>query len=77
MHLWWLLTYRARAQIEDKFPVSNTIYYYHPKEKEKVSKPKLDLFDVNGVITEEIATSFKNKFDYYNAVIDLIESRMH
>jgi len=31
MHLWWLLTYRARAIVEKRFQIENRIIYFYPK----------------------------------------------
>lgn len=72
MHLWWLLSYRARVIVEGRFPVSNKIYYYYPSEYEKKSRHKLELFRVSEVETIAIK-NYNDKLKYYKAVIKQIK----
>ena len=74
MHLWWLLTYRARAMVENRFPINNSIYYYYPKKFESTSQHKLDLFNVNGITTKSILLRGSNKMSYYQKVLDDVEN---
>lgn len=72
MHLWWLLTYRSRALVENKIHIENKVYYYYPKEFEKASKNKLDMFKVNGVKVVPINGYTKAPMQYYNNIISKI-----
>lgn len=74
MHLWWLLTYRARAIVENRFPVENKIVYFYPKQFEETSKNKLEMFKVNCVDTTAIEMKNDNKFQYYESVIEKIRN---
>ena len=74
MHLWWLLTYRARAIVENRFPVENKIVYFYPKHFEETSKNKLEMFKVNCVDTVAVEMKNNNKIKYYEAVIDKIRN---
>ncbi|MEX0607863.1 MAG: SIR2 family protein [Balneolaceae bacterium] len=72
MHLWWLLTYRARAKAEKSFPIDNNIVYFYPEKYKNGSKHKLQMFKANGVETIPVTFRGENKSDYYNKVIDKI-----
>lgn len=74
MHLWWLLTYRARVIAENRFPVTNRIVYFYPKKYEKASRHKLEMFNVNGVetISERLQGNFK--MGYYEKIIEKIKN---
>lgn len=72
LHLWWLLTYRARAKAEKRFPIDNKIVYFYPKKYEKSSKHKLQMFKANGVETISETLYGENKSGYYNRVLDKI-----
>lgn len=73
MHLWWLLTYRARAMVERRFPIRNSMYYYLPEQSVSDSRHKLELLEVNGVKSFPIKHKRSNKLDYYTKVLDYIE----
>jgi len=74
MHLWWLLTYRARVIAENRFPVNNRIIYFYPKKYEKASIHKLEMFTINGVeiISERLQGNFK--MGYYERIIERINN---
>lgn len=74
MHLWWLLTYRARVIVECRFPVENKIIYFYPEQFEETSKNKLEMFKVNGIDTVAVKMIKENKFEYYEAVIEKIRN---
>lgn len=74
MHLWWLLTYRARAMVENRFPINNKIFYFYPKKYEKVSKHKLEMFNINGVETIPESLQGKHKLQYYERIIEKIKN---
>ncbi|MFP5439797.1 MAG: SIR2 family protein [Bacteroidia bacterium] len=71
MHLWWLLSYRARVIVEGRFPVTNKIYYYYPAKYEEKSRNKLEMFRVSEVQTVPIK-NHDNKLEYYKTVIKKI-----
>lgn len=73
MHLWWLITYRARAMVENRVSIKNRIYYYYPKKFGEMARAKLELFEVNGV--KCIAKKLKGsaRISYYNQVLDHIQ----
>jgi len=73
MHLWWLLTYRARAMVEKRFQVRNSLFYYLPERFVKNSKHKLELLEVNGVKCIPVSQRGSNKLDYYEKVLDRIQ----
>ena len=68
MHLWWLLTYRARIKVLQKSEINNRIRYYYPKKYEKQSKHKLELFKANEVETVGIEMKGDNRINYYKKV---------
>lgn len=74
MHLWWLITYRARVMVENRFPVSNEIYYFYPKKYEQNSRHKLEMFNINGVTTISEKLNGNNRIQYYERIIKRIEN---
>lgn len=71
IHLWWLLTSRARRIQEGKITKPNTVFYYYPKEYEKDINHKLDLLESSQVQT--FAIKKDNDWElYYNKIIDRI-----
>lgn len=74
MHLWWLLTYRARAKMEGKFPIENKIIYYYPDKYRESSKNKLEMFKSLGVETKSMKIIKDNKIDYYKRIIEDIKN---
>lgn len=73
MHLWWLLSYRARVIVEGRFPVTNKIYYYYPAQYEDRSRHKLEMMRISEVETIKTG-NFKNKTAYYNNVIATVKN---
>lgn len=73
MHLWWLLNYRARAKMENRFPVHNTIRYFYPEHFKETSLHKLQMFDSLGVVTIPIKVINGNKIGYYKKIIKRIQ----
>lgn len=74
IHLWWLLTYRARAKILNRVPVTNTIFYYYPKKFEKDCQNKLTLLNVNEVVTVPLPMKGSNRKGYYRSVVKKIKA---
>lgn len=73
MHLWWLLTYRARAIVTNRINCSNKIRYFYPKKFEKQSKHKLELLKVNYVETIPIIMDGNDRIKYYKKVLKQIK----
>lgn len=73
MHLWWLLTYRAKSIVTQRIDISNEIRYYYPENLEEESKQKLELFKAVGVQTIAIPMKGEDKTAYYKKVIKRIK----
>ena len=76
IHLWWLLTYRARAQVSGKHRKANRIYYYAPKQREDKDRIKLRLLQANGVETIFLDRPNHNKKTYYQNVLRSLKRRI-
>lgn len=72
IHLWWLLTYRARALNGHKLPRRNRIYYYYPTSREKTDKTKHRFLRAYGVTLRGVDDN-NGKNHYYINVIEKIE----
>jgi hypothetical protein len=72
IHLWWLLTYRARVLNGHKLPRRNRVYYYYPKSREAIDKTKHRFLRAYGVTLRGVDDSGGKK-DYYSKVIKTIE----
>ncbi len=73
MHLWWLISYRARLIARGKIPVTNKIYYYYPAAYEERSRHKLEMMRISEIETVRI-DGFKDKTDYYKRVINSLKN---
>lgn len=73
--LWWLITYRARCIYEKKVVINNQITYYYPETYAPAIGAKLQLLESSGVNPYSFPYSLRNKTDYYNRVLDHIESK--
>ena len=69
IHLWWLLTYRARARLNSKLEIKNTITYYYPQHYEERSKYKLQLLRANEVNTVPLQMIEGDRIGYYKRVL--------
>lgn len=69
IHLWWLLTFRARAQNSGKLLAQNKVFYYYPKQREQVDKTKLRFLSANSVRLVACDHPNGKKLDYYQAVL--------
>ena len=77
MHLWWLLTYRARCIHKDKMPINNRIFYFYPRKFEKASQHKLDMFRSTGVITVPASYAENSREKYYGRVMEKIKAQIN
>lgn len=73
MHLWWLLTYRARAIVTHRIDIKNKIRYFYPKKYEAQSKHKLELLRVNEIETIPILMDGNDRIKYYKRVLKQIK----
>lgn len=73
IHLWWLLTYRARRKFTEKARINNEIIYYYPENIANDIKNKLELLRANDVTPYSIRTRTNNISDYYFKVLDKVE----
>jgi hypothetical protein len=73
MHLWWLLTYRARLKVTNSCEINNKIRYFYPKKYATQSKHKLELFKVNDVETIPITMEGSDRIKYYKKVLKRIK----
>jgi hypothetical protein len=73
IHLWWLLTFRARLRLQNKISCTNTIYYYYPHRYEAASKHKLELLRANEVTTIPLIIKSDNRLGYYDRVLKMID----
>jgi len=77
IHLWWLLTFRARAASNrSKLLNLNKIYYYYPTQREDLDKTKLRFLRANNVLIQACDRPNNDKSIYYKNVIRKIKSNM-
>lgn len=74
VHLWWLLTYRARMKARGRLTITNRIRYFYPKKYEAVSKHKLELLKACGVELVSLPMTNNNRMAYYDKVLKKISS---
>jgi len=67
MHLWWLLTYRAR-RMQQKFPIQNRIFFYYNTESHESIKHRLDLLKSCEVVPFGIRTNGDYESFYKKAI---------
>lgn len=67
MHLWWLLTYRARRK-HKSFPINNKIFFYYNSESHKEIKHRLELLKSCDVVPFSINTKKDYEKFYLNAI---------
>lgn len=76
IHLWWLLTYRARASIRRKMHTSNAIIYYCPKQREDADQTKLRLLRANNVEVKYFDRPDRDKSIYYGNVLNSLKRQL-
>lgn len=72
MHLWWLLTYRARRKYVAGLPIQNRITYFYPNSMGSKIRDKLELLQANDVVPVSIPLKAKNWVAYYSRVLEQI-----
>lgn len=73
MHLWWIITYRARVKYEKNNSVGNKIIYYYPEKEAAKIQNKLDLLRSNDVIPFSIRLNKRNWAQYYLEALEKIK----
>jgi hypothetical protein len=72
MHLWWLLTYRARRKYTKLVPIKNQITYFYPDSIESKIRGKLELLQASDVFVSPVAIKSNDWRSYYYRVLDKI-----
>jgi len=73
IHLWWLLTYRARAMNGSKLLQRNNIHYYYPTSREEMDKTKLRFLRANNVDLHPTDDKNGDRRSYYHKVVKRIK----
>lgn len=76
IHLWWLLTYRARLQNGKDSIVRNSLYYHYPRQREVSDKTKLRFLRSNSVQLQATDCPHGDKSRYYKNVIQKIKENI-
>lgn len=75
IHLWWLLTTRARFKQDKDIQLNNKIYYFYPKQLEKTIIHKLQILKVYGVnVISFDKPNKKATLPYYQKIIKKIKA---
>ncbi len=72
VHLWWLLSYRARAKNRHGGLISNKIRYYYPAIKGQTIENRLDLLKACDVNSYSCILKKDNWSNYYESVLSKI-----
>ena len=72
MHLWWILTYRARMKYGQSISIRNIIRYYYPEPEAAKIQNKLDLLRSYDVIPFCIKLDGRKWTQYYMDALDKI-----
>jgi hypothetical protein len=75
MHLWWLITFRARMLNLDVLPNRNIYYIYpeHEKDDRKI-EAKLELLEISDVKTKSIRLCGTDWLSFYSNAIEFAEN---
>lgn len=75
MHLWWLLTYRARASANEKIGDTSRVIYITPDPPEdSEAQNKLHLLESTGVEIKSLSRGDDQWIRYYNEAAEYINS---
>lgn len=73
MHLWWLLTYRARMKRGSITPVHNKVVFFIPRSYVADTKERLQLLESCDVIVNPLSYRRANRLHYYqDALVKII-----
>lgn len=67
MHLWWLLTYRARRK-QQKFPINNKIFFYYTSESKNDIMHRIELLKSCDVVPYSIKANGDYEKLYQNVL---------
>lgn len=74
MHLWWLLTFRARSKYNTLLPIHNKIVYFIPSPYVQTNEEKIDLLKSCDVIVHPLSYDRNNRFGYYRRALRIIKA---
>ncbi len=74
IHLWWLITYRARMQSQSDYPIRNTVTYLYPKFLANEIRSRLQLLKGNGVRLRQLQVSRGAWLKFYGKALDVVRS---
>lgn len=69
MHLWWLLTYRAKQKYSQRLPIKNQITYFYPSQMRSAISDKLELLAAIDVVPKPVSLKKDNWGLYYREVL--------
>ncbi|EKD55597.1 MAG: hypothetical protein ACD_59C00110G0002 [uncultured bacterium] len=73
IHLWWLLTYRARSKFAKSIPIKNKITYFVCKNKMNEIINKIELLESNDIIIHPIDCKQYDE-EYYLKILKIIKT---
>lgn len=71
MHLWWILTYRARAAHDRLIPIQNKIVFFAPTQYVDSDKDRFQLLKSCGVMLHTLPYDRKKRYKYYRQAIKI------
>jgi hypothetical protein len=72
MHLWWILTYRARAMRSGLLPIHNKVVFFVPRQYVKENKERFQLLESCGVSVLKLTYKRENRLGYYGSALKII-----
>jgi hypothetical protein len=74
IHLWWLLTYRARCKYTKRIPIHNKIVYFVPRQYIPPGKEKIDLLKTCDVQVYPLDYDKAKRTEYYRKALRIIRN---
>lgn len=72
IHLWWLLTWRAKQKYSKRLSIKNQIAYFYPSHLRSTISDKLELLAANDVVPKPVSIQKSDWASYYRQVIEEI-----
>lgn len=72
LHLWWLLTYRARLKALEEYPISNKVVFIYPDFLKKSLADKVQLLDGIEVRSRKIDVSYGAWQKFYREALEFV-----
>ncbi len=69
MHLWWILTYRARAIRNGLLPIRNKVVFFVPRQYAEGNTERLQLLESCGVTVRQLHYEQARRFRYYRKAL--------